>query len=99
MATTSENAPPATPYVDNPHAPEVFAEGATGFLLFNGNVHITLTAPRSNYGVEPPIISRVVIGRLVMPLNGAQNLAVGLYDFLKSRGFEPAEPVPGQKVQ
>jgi len=97
METSSEDPQPA--YIDNQHAPEVFAEDAVGFLIMNGNVHITVSAPRSNYGVTPPVINRVVIGRLVMPLNGAQGLAVGLYDFLKSRGFDPAQPVPGQKVQ
>ena len=96
---TATAPPPRPPFIDNPHAPEVLATEVVGFLFFNGNVHITLAAPRSNYGVDPPVVSQVVIGRLVMPLNGAQNLAVGLYDFLKSRGFDPAQPVPGRTIQ
>jgi len=96
MAT---NPPPAPTFIDNPHAPEIFAGDSVGFLINNGNVHITLGALRSDYGTNPPRLNAVVIGRLVMPLNGAQSLAVQLYDFLKSRGFDPAQPVPGQTVQ
>jgi hypothetical protein len=30
----------------------------------------------------------VVVGRLVMPINGAQGLAIGLFDFLEKQGFK-----------
>ena len=99
MAESSTPGRGGPPFIDNPYAPEVFAEGAIDFLLLNGNVHITFATPRSNYGAEPPALSRVIIGRLVMPLGGAQALAIGLYDFLKSHGVDPAQPVPGRQIQ
>jgi hypothetical protein len=78
------------PFLDNPHAPEVFVEEAWGFFLLNGNVHITLTALRVDHKTNPGPVNRVVIGRLVMPLAGAQGLAVGLFNFLKQHGVDPA---------
>jgi len=78
------------PFLDNPHAPEVFVEGAWGFLLLNGNVHITLTALRVNHNSNPGPVNRVVIGRVVMPLVGAQGFAVSLFNFLKEHGVDPA---------
>jgi hypothetical protein len=32
---------PAMELLDNPHAPDVFADSATGFFLLNGNIRIT----------------------------------------------------------
>jgi hypothetical protein len=53
-----------------------------------GVVRITLTAMRP---VEVPGASRhVVIGQVIMPLEGAQGLSVGLYDFLKGQGVAPS---------
>jgi hypothetical protein len=93
MQTTT---PVPVPFIDNPHAPEVFAAEAIGFLLHQGNVHITLTSPRSDHGTQPPTANNVVIGRLVMPLVGAQRFVMGLYDFLKTRGFDPTGARPVQ---
>jgi hypothetical protein len=78
------------PFLDNPHAPEAFVEGAWGFLFLNGNVHITLTALRVDHKSLPGPVNRVVVGRLVMPLAGAQGFAVGLFNFLKQHGVDPA---------
>jgi hypothetical protein len=83
-------------FIDNPYAPEIFAEGAVGFFLNHNNVHLTLTALRADHRSSPSPINRVVIGRLVLPLAGAQGLAVGLYDFLKKNGIDVAA---GQKPQ
>jgi hypothetical protein len=34
----------------------------------------------------------VIVGRLVMPVTGAQGLAVGLYDYLKKQNLDPMPP-------
>ena len=70
-------------------APDVFADEASGFFVHNGVVRITFASARVNHVSSPGPINRVVIGRLVMPVAAAQNLAIGLFDFLKSRGLAP----------
>lgn len=86
--------------VDNPMAPDVFAGSACGFFNLGGTIMITFEAPHVDHRQNPGPVNRVVIGRLVMPLAGAQGLALGLYDFLKTQGLDPA-PVPtdGTAVQ
>lgn len=76
-------------FIDNPHAPEVLATGIAGFWLYQGNAHITLESARINHETTPGPLNRVVIARLVMPISTAQNLAAGLYDFLKTNGYDP----------
>jgi hypothetical protein len=86
-------------FIDNPHAPDVFAAGATGFFNLQGTIVITLETPHVNHEASPGPINRVVVGRLVMPASGAYGLATGLFNFLKEQGFdfsanegEPAKP-------
>ncbi len=80
-------------FIDDPHAPEIFASGVSGFFVNSGNISITFESARVNHIATPGPINRVVIGRLVMSIAGAQNLALGLYDFLKKQGLDPV-PVP-----
>jgi hypothetical protein len=87
------------PFIDNPLAPEFAATEAAGFFLHAGNVYITFAAPRLNHGNNPPITSRVVIGRLCMPIIGAQGLAANLYDFLKKQGLDPVPTPEKDKLQ
>lgn len=61
--------------------PEAFTEGAVGFLLIDGKLHITLTALRPGYRSNPEPENRVVIGRAVMPFPGPDVTAVGLCSF------------------
>lgn len=70
--------------IENPQRGEIFADDAVAFSLVNGVVRVTLTAVRPVPGAEQP--AHVVIGRLAMPLTGAQGLAMKLYDFLNSQG-------------
>jgi hypothetical protein len=79
-------------FVDNPLAPEVFASGATGFFVSNGNVTITFESLRADHGDTPGPLSRVAVSRLVMPASGAHGLAVGLFDFLDKQGFKYEKP-------
>ena len=92
MKKQGDTAPPVA-FIDNPHAPEVFAAEAVGFLVNAGNIHITFATPRVNHATSPGPVNRVVMARLVMPIQGAQGLAAGLYDFLKNQRLDPV-PVP-----
>jgi hypothetical protein len=87
------------PLIDAAFAPEIFATEVVGFWLLNGNVHLTLATGRSDYSVGPGKINRVVIGRLILPVSGAQGLAAGLYDFLKKHGFDPVPTPPKEQMQ
>jgi hypothetical protein len=86
-------------FIDNPHAPEVFADEVAGFLIFNGNLHITFSSPRVDHSTSPNPVNRVVIGRLVMPVGSAHAFALSVYDFLKQRGFDPSRPPSPDQVQ
>jgi hypothetical protein len=74
-------------------APDVFADEAAGFFVHNGIVRITFASARVNHVSSPGPVNRVVIGRLVMSVEAAQALSIGLFDFLKSRGLGPMMPV------
>jgi len=87
--------PVAVPFIDNPHAPDVFASAATGFFNLEGPIMVTFEAPHVNHETSPGPISRVVIGRLVMPASGAYGLATGLFNFLKAQGFDFSQPEGG----
>ena len=85
--------------IDNPVAPDLFADSAIGFSLRNGVVSITLSSQRVDHTEAPAAINNVVIARLVMPVFGAQHLILGLYDFLKTHGLDPIQRPPEQPVQ
>jgi len=84
---------PPINFIDNPHAPEIFATDATGFWLNDGCLHITFEAARVDHSTNPGPLNRVVVGRLVMSMAGAQSLAFGLYDFLKRQGSPRRRPM------
>lgn len=78
----------APPLIDNPHAPEVFAANATGFLNISGSIAITLECGKSDYSSGAPQLSRHVVARLIMPADGAHSLAAGLFNYLQSIGYD-----------
>ena len=82
--------------IENPHAGDVFADAGASFSLIGGVVRVTFTAIRPlKVGGEN---AHVVIGYLNMPLEGAQSLCLGLYDFLKQRGHDPLKLVSGDQT-
>jgi hypothetical protein len=92
MTSDTPASPPASvtvSFIDNPMAPDVFADESVGFFVHNGVVRITFASARVNHSSTPGPVNRVVIGRLVLPVAAAQGLAIGLFDFLKSRGLAP----------
>ena len=91
---TDKPSQPVT-FVDDPHAPEVFASAAAGFFVLHGNVVITFESARVDHSKSPGPVKRVVIGRVVLPISGAQGLALGLHDFLVGQGLDPTKAVKG----
>jgi hypothetical protein len=88
-------------FVDNPHAPEVFAFQVSGVAFFGGNIHLTFEAPRINHIKSPGPLNRVVVGRLVMPFAGAEGLRDLLADYLpkvKAGETAPQAPPDGSSV-
>jgi hypothetical protein len=89
---------PAIEFLDNPHAPDVFADGATGFFLAHGNIRITFESVRVNHITSPGPITRVVIGRVVMPIAQAENMCRGILDFIeKNRAQQEAAQAPSTR--
>lgn len=95
----SESVAPQIPLIDNPSAPCAYADEAFGFFINSGVVHITFTTAQVDHRSSPGPIRRVVVARLAMPVQGAQSLAVGLYDFLKKNGLDPAPAPSKDKMQ
>jgi len=81
---------PGPALVELPSAPDLFADGATGFFLHNGILRITFEVSRfdHSHANAPPL--RVVVARIAMPAQSASGLAVNLFDFLKKMGIDPA---------
>lgn len=85
---------------ENLFAPEVFASEVSFYSVANGNISITLTSFRWDYSSSPPRMTKVVVGRVVLPIDGAKNLAIGLYDFMNKQGHAPiVKPVGANQVQ
>jgi hypothetical protein len=80
------------PLLSNPFAPEVFAAEAAGFFVLNGNIVITLESARPEYS-DGPTLNRIVVARVVMPVQGAQNLVVGLNAFLAKHNLDPSSAI------
>ena len=76
-------APEVPVLVNDPLAPDIFADEAAGFYLLGGNVRVTFSTWRVDHEQSPSTAHRVVICRLVMPVGQAEALVKGLSDFLE----------------
>ena len=55
----ADRAPPnLPPLIDNPLAPEFFADEATGFFVHQGNLSITFSSARVDHRSDPGPVSR-----------------------------------------
>ena len=90
------NEPDIRPLTDNPMAPDIFADAATGFFFLNGNIRVTFESARASHITHPGPINRVVIGRLIMPLDAAETLAKGVLDFIKKMRSDPRAMAQGK---
>lgn len=70
------------PLVDNPSARELYADEAVGFFISENLLRITFANARVDHGVAPAAKSRVVSGRVILPLAAAEALQKGLADFI-----------------
>lgn len=75
-------------FVENMFAPELFASFASSFSVSAGGVTIKLVSTRWDKSVEPAVQKAVVVGRITLPLLGAQTLAAGLQNFLAQHNLE-----------
>ena len=87
------------PIEENLFAPEIFATEGTYFSLTGPNVTVSLTSLRWDNSCQPPVLKRVVVGRVVMPIAAAQSLTVTLYDHLAKHGHEVQRPLDPKQVQ
>jgi hypothetical protein len=76
--------------VDDPHCPETFTTGASGFAFLGPTVTITFESARVDHSASPGKLTRVACQRLVMPVDAAQNLVLALNDFLAKNGLDPS---------
>ncbi|WP_419758856.1 hypothetical protein [Acidisoma sp.] len=73
--------------IENMFAPELYATFASSFSVSAGSVTIKLVSSRWDNSVEPAVQKAVVVGRVTLPLQGAQTLAAGLQNFLSQNGL------------
>jgi hypothetical protein len=71
---------------ENLVAPEIFTSVVSQFSLSDESVTIKLVSVRFDDSVAPPIKKAVVVGRIVLPVIGAQALVTQLNDFLEAHG-------------
>jgi hypothetical protein len=79
--------------LDDLHAPVMFADDALSYSLLDGTVRITFSCLKFTQPEGVPV--RVVSGRLVMGIDAAQRMVVGLNDFMESRGLGPSASMKG----
>jgi hypothetical protein len=75
--------------IDDPHAPEFFTSRCCGFSIGQGNVTLTFESVRCNHFDPNGAMSRVVVGRVVMPIQAAQALVLELNSSLQGSGLSP----------
>ena len=81
-------------FVDNAHAPDLFASDISGCYMTGGNVAVTLERHRVNHGSPSGgRHQRVVVARLVLTAQAAQNMVVLLNTFLEQNGLSPSEAI------
>lgn len=90
---------PDLPLVDNVFSPEILAGGISGLSIFNGIVTVTLETARCDHSRPQPVVERVVVGRIAMPVPAAQTLLSGLYQFMSQHGINPLAATEGLSCQ
>ena len=91
MANIPEDQPAI---LDNPHSPDVFADFVVGAVLQNECLRLTFASNRSDYTTNPPTVRSVVIGRLVIPIAGAQNMVDFVHGYLEQLKTTAGTPPP-----
>jgi hypothetical protein len=82
---------PGPVLLDDPFAPEFFASACCGFSIGQGNVTLTFETGRCNHFDANSTMSRVVVGRVIMPAAAAQALVLQLNAALEQSGLSPSQ--------
>lgn len=90
---------PEIPLIDNSFSPEILAGGISGLAIFNGIVTITLETPRCDHSRSQPMVERIVVGRVSLPVHAAQALLSGLYQFMSHHRINPLAATEGASCQ
>ena len=70
-------------FLDNPYAPDAFATEATGFVILGGNIGVTFETLKVDHATGQT--NRVVVARLLMPMDGARRFSEALAGFLRQQ--------------
>ena len=79
--------------LNDPFAPETFTTGCCGLSIGPSTVTLTLESARCDHSDAACPVERVVVGRVVMPLQAAQALVLQLNDALSRSGLSPTQAV------
>ncbi|WP_174300716.1 hypothetical protein [Caulobacter sp. S45] len=90
---------PQVPLINDPHAPEVFTTGCCGLSIGPGTVTVTFESARCDHSDPTCPIQRVVVNRMVMPIQAAQALVLQLNDALQRSGLSPSRAVTAGMAQ
>lgn len=95
--SSAPDARPKVVFLENPHAPDVFASTLHGVSRRHGNIHMAFATERFNHSANERTVP--VIGRLVMPIEGVESMVVLLYGLLRDMGIDPLASPPKDQVQ
>lgn len=73
-----------TEFISSHYIPEIYADAGTGTFTPHGNIKITLESWRVDHSTSGGPLQRVAVGRLVMPLDQAEQLAHSILEVAKN---------------
>ena len=77
--------------IDDPLAPEIFTSRCCGYSIGAGAITLTFESARCNHFDANGAMNRVVVGRIVMPIQAAQALVLDLNASLQGAGLSPSQ--------
>ena len=80
-------------YLDNPFAPDIFADASSGLQNVGGVIRITFEAWHTDHSTHPGPINRVCVGRVLMTPEAAETMANEILQFV-DRLRVPVIPEP-----
>jgi hypothetical protein len=89
---TKNQTPTTFEYLDNPFARDIFADAMTGLQDIGGVIRITLEACHTNHSFHPGPINRVCVGRVLMTVDAAENMAEEILRFVEK--VRTPQPLP-----
>ena len=79
------------PLIDHCFAPDLFATGIAGLACIGDGIHLTLDSLRCDHSQPTPVMERLVVGRIILPIATAQALVTSLNLFLEQQGMSPSK--------